>query len=43
MIAFLETNLVHLYFGSLLIMFGGCFWGVRRLSRRARVVRGDRA
>jgi flagellar biogenesis protein FliO len=42
MIAFLEKNLIHFYLGSMLIMFGGCFWGVRRLSRRARIARGNR-
>ncbi|MCR8931952.1 MULTISPECIES: hypothetical protein [unclassified Pseudomonas] len=42
MIAFLENNLLHFYFGFLLVLFGACFWGVRRLMRRARMVRGER-
>ncbi|WP_269669289.1 hypothetical protein [Pseudomonas glycinae] len=42
MIAFLENNLLHLYFGSLLILFVACMWGICRLTRRARMVRGER-
>lgn len=42
MIAFLDKNLVHFYLGSMLIIFGGCLWGIRRLTRRMRIVRGER-
>lgn len=33
--------LVHLWFAFLLVTFGGCIEGIRRLSRRERLVRGD--
>lgn len=42
MIAFLEKNLLHFYLGSLLILFVACLWGIWRLTRRARLVRGER-
>ena len=42
MIAFLESNLTHFYFGSLLLLFVVCLWCILRLTRRARMVRGER-
>ncbi len=42
MIAFLDSNLVHFYFGSMLIVFGWALWGIRRFTRRMRIVRGER-
>lgn len=42
MIAFLESNLIHFYFGSMLLLFVVCLWGILRLTRRARMVRGER-
>jgi hypothetical protein len=34
--------LIHLWFAFLLITFGGCVEGIRRLSRRERIARGER-
>lgn len=42
MIAFLETNLIHFYLGFMLIVVGGSLWGIRRVTRRMRIARGDR-
>jgi len=41
MIAFLENNLVHFYLGFMLIVFGAILWGIRRVTRRGRIVRGE--
>jgi hypothetical protein len=42
MSAYLNDNLIHLWFAFLLIAFGGCLEGIRRLSRRERITRGVR-
>ncbi|MGN8030902.1 hypothetical protein ACTJKS_15005 [Pseudomonas sp. 22189] len=42
MITYLESILVQLYIGGMLVASGGCLWGIRRLARRARIVRGER-
>lgn len=42
MITFLSENLIHFYFAFLLVGFGGCIEGCRRLVRRDRIVRGVR-
>lgn len=42
MIAFLDSNLIHFYFGSLLLLLVVCLWAILRLTRRARMVRGER-
>jgi len=42
MSAFVDEMLVHLWFAFLLITFAGCAEGIRRLSRRERIVRGER-
>lgn len=34
--------LVHLWLACRLVAFGGCLEGIRRLSRRERVMRGER-
>jgi|GEM_PF-3459899 len=34
--------MVHLWLAFLLITFGGCIEGIRRLSRRERTARGER-
>lgn len=34
--------LIHLWFSFLLITFGGCVEGIRRLCRRERITRGER-
>ena len=42
MIAFLESNLVEIYLVFILTVCEACFWGIRRVNRRARIARGDR-
>lgn len=42
MIAFIESNLVVIYLVFLLTVCEACFWGIRRVTRRARIARGDR-
>ena len=42
MIAFLDSNLIHFYFGSLLLLFVVSLWSIRRLTRRMRIVRSER-
>jgi len=32
--------LIHLWFAFLLVAYGGCLEGIRRVSRRQRVARG---
>jgi hypothetical protein len=34
--------LFHLWLGFMLILSGGVLYGIRRLTRRQRLVRGDR-
>ncbi len=42
MIAFIESNLVAIYLGFVLAVCEAGLWGIRRVSRRARIARGDR-
>jgi len=42
MITFLSENLIHFYFAILLVGFGGCIEGCRRLMRREQIARGVR-
>lgn len=37
---YLSEYLIHLYLCFMLIAAGGLLWAIRRLERRARIVRG---
>jgi len=42
MIAFLENNLIAIYLVFVLTVCEACFWGIRCVTRRERIARGDR-
>lgn len=42
MIDFPNDILIHLWLGFLLILACGCVEGIRRLTRRSRIARGNR-